>query len=383
MKPKTHEILERAAGRCTEEGECAEVCSHLKTLGDVCPGGIARALLNGPVEDRVRDFILKCSVCGLCSESCDHDVDLRNVVRAAREQFIEDGTMDPEEYRYLWIDHDWNVITAFRDTYQINEQYEDLLKESCEVLFFPGCALANEGPELVRYAADWLAGAGHEVGLSPLCCGAPLVEMGLTGRAQRYTEKLWKRIREIGARRIVTACPNCQVRLEHTGAGEEIEVVSLFELLAEAGAKARVIGNGRITVHDSCPSRQGDLGQHVRALLGDYEIVEMKHHGKRTLCCGSGGVVSQIDPEICGERARVRLEEVEETQADACITYCMACSHRLAGEPGGENIRYVLELVFDQLLDHGRYYEMIEAMWEGEWGEYNRDRVENSKELEL
>ena len=71
--------------------------------------------------------------------------------------------------------------------------------------------------------------------------------------------------------------------------------------------------------------RKRKIGNYVRALLRNYDIKEMKQFGREALCCGSGGVVSMVDPEICKARSRRRLKEMEETEADVCVTYCMAC----------------------------------------------------------
>ena len=160
-----------------------------------------------------------------------------------------------------------------------------------------------------------------------------------------------------------------------------VEVVSLFRLMADAGV--RVAGPGsKMTVHDSCPDReQQRIGQSVREILSNCEVVELAHHGKEAICCGSGGIVSLVDPELSTRRAERRMEEFHEAGADICVTYCMSCAGRLsrAAEPG--RVRYILELVFNQSLDHAQNAARAEAAWQGEWGEYNVGRLQNSSPL--
>jgi Fe-S oxidoreductase len=303
------------------------------------------------------------------------------MVRAARAHFIENGVTDPEIYRALWVDHDYHVFKLYRRMQKIDEEYLDLLERKCDVLFFPGCALANESSDLVRLAVNWLACQGEEVALSLQCCGLPLAEMGLKERAENYTNRLWKKIGESGARRVVTSCPACDDKLTKSKMGGGIEVCSLFQLMAESGVKVPVIGSGRITLHDSCFDRKGKIGDYVRALLRDYNLKEMKHHGRENLCCGLGGVVSMVDPEICRERSLRRLQEMEETEADVCVTYCMSCAQRLANDAPGGKIRYILELVFYKMLDHRQYGEKVGSMWEGGWAAYHLNLLQNSKML--
>ena len=303
------------------------------------------------------------------------------MVRVGRAHFMKNGRTDPEAFRALWVDYDWNAINIYRNMYQIDKEYTYLLKQECNVLFLPGCTLANECPDLVRAAADWLTGQGDDVALRLQCCGAPLAEMGLKERAKRYIDRLRQMIRGSGASRVITSCPACHDMLIKNDIGRDMEVYSLFQLMAESGLKAPVIVSGKVTLHDSCFGRKGNIGGYVRVLLKDYDIKEMKHHGRKTLCCGSGGVVPMVDPEICSERSRRRLEEMEETGTNVCVTYCMACTQRLATNVPEGKIRHILELVFNKVLDHGKYFKMIEGMWEGKRGEHNLNLLQNSKML--
>lgn len=377
------EILKTTAEKCKGDGACARACELLQSQGNLSPGDIAEALQNGHLNDSIIDFVLKCSLCGLCSEICPAGIDIPNMVRCARSDFMERGITDPESYRHMWVDHDWHAFSLYRNAYRMDDVYQDWFKETCDVLFFPGCMLANEGPDLVRGAAGWLTGQGADVGLSLLCCGAPLAEMGLTRRAENYSERLWRKIDESGARMVVTACPSCNAALLKTKPQNEIEVVSLFQLMADAGVRAPVIGSGTVTVHDSCTARKSGLGNHVRTLLCDYELKEMKHHGRKTICCGSGGIVSAVDPEICTKRADLRLNEMKATEAEMCITYCMSCAHRLAENANPGAICHILELVFEQKIDHKRFDEMAFALCEGESAEQSFHLLQNSKILDI
>jgi fumarate reductase (CoM/CoB) subunit B len=333
------------------------------------------------MENRADDsdvsFILKCSLCGLCRETCPETLDISRMVRQARQYLIDSGFSDAEVYRPLWVDHDWNAFRLFRHNHGLEEFYQTLTKEKCEDLFFPGCLLANEGPSLVKSVVDWLGRSGKTVGVSVECCGAPLGQIGLAQREEGYGRELWHSLAITGARRIVTACPTCQSQLAALDPDSDIEVVSLFQIMAESGLTAPVQGDGTVTVHDSCTDRAGEIGTYIRKLLSDYEIREMAHHGSDTICCGSGGIVSFVDPEVCDCRAEKRLEEMADTGANLCVTYCMSCAHRLTGRPGRE-IRHILELLIESPVDHEEYDEKSAAMWEEENGEENFYRLQTS-----
>ena len=302
------------------------------------------------------------------------------MVRDARYTFIESGITDPQQYRFLWVDHDWYFFSIFRDTYGLNDRYAHLLKETCDILFFPGCMLSCIGPHMVESASQWLSRSGDSVGILLDCCGAPLFQIGLYERFEDYTAKLYRKIKETGARQIITACPTCHAHLIQTFKPQnDVEIISLFKLMAESDLKAPVVGDGTVTVHDSCSDQNGEIGKHIRKLLTNYELREMVHHGTETICCGSGGIVSAVNPELCEVRAQTRLNEVVDCRAETCITYCMSCAHRLAVQADTKGVGHILELIFDEWVDHKKFNDLAGAMWDGELGEKNAERLQGSK----
>ena len=176
--------------------------------------------------------------------------------------------------------------------------------------------------------------------------------------------------------RIVTVCANCHGDL--AGNLEGIEVVSLYKLLREAGV--RVSGARSLTVHDSCADREsGAIGADVRAILGGHLVLEMEHTGKDTICCGAGGIVPLVDPDLCLSRTRRRVDELDRSGASCMVTSCMACSRRLSPLAQKGQVRHCLELVFNLQIDHEQIARNQEAMWQGELGELNLERLEKAE----
>ena len=236
--------------------------------------------------------------------------------------------------------------------------------------------MASYAPELTREVHAWLQGQGYKMGFTEICCGKPLVSIGLGERTKQWLGRLQAEMEAAGATKLVTACPNCLHLLSQYLEG--IEFISLYDLLHEAGF--HVEGAERLTIHDSCPDRyELEVGKQIRVLLDGHPLVEMEHHGSNTICCGSGGIVSMIDPQLSEERARQRLDEFEATGAERVVTACMACSYRLARASSAEKIVHCLELVFDHRVDLASVTAKLQAMWEGEWGEFNQYRLSNAQ----
>ncbi|GLI33028.1 (Fe-S)-binding protein [Desulforhabdus amnigena] len=373
------DVLQDTIERCLHCQQCKTACRRLQAFDKRSPGDVARVVLNGQADEKVLDFVMKCSLCSLCNELCSYGVDIRGMVTYARNSLMNEGLIDQECYRHLWVDHDWNLFTLFRASYWLDITYQDLVKNNCEVLFFPGCMLTLEGPDLIRRAAQWLRSAyGDEVGISLQCCGEPLDQMGQKERAKAYSQGVWEQIVQAGTRTLVTSCPTCHARMMETRPNCDVQVHSLYQLMAESGLRAPAPGSGKITVHDSCSDREGLIGRAVRELLRDCNLVEMEHHGKETICCGSGGLVSSVDPDLCAERALRRLKEAEDVGAETCVTYCMSCSHRLAARGVPSSVRHILELIFNKTVEHKEFDQLVHGLFQGERGEENFLRLQNS-----
>jgi fumarate reductase (CoM/CoB) subunit B len=364
---------------CIDCGICEDACPLLSDLG-LGAGEIARQVLDGSASKEVVEAIKRCDLCGLCSRGCLVNLDPSEMVAAAREILVAEGKIDLDDYQVMLVDRDWNFFTIYRNTFGI--KYDDLQRDAFDTLFFPGCTLSSYSPELNRAAFQWLAGQGYKTGFSELCCGKPLSSIGLKERKDGLLAIIAQKMTAAGASRLVTACPNCYYQMR--GQMGEIEVISIYHLFRQAGVQLK--GDERLTIHDSCPDRKDlSTARDMRGLLAQYPITEMEHNQADTLCCGSGGIVSMIDPDLCSRRAQDWLKEFAETGADTCVTACMSCAHRLsrAVKPGSDDpvVTHLLELVFGIRVDYSQVHANTEAMWQGRQGEINLERLSQARAL--
>jgi fumarate reductase (CoM/CoB) subunit B len=370
-------ILEAIADECIECELCSDVCTLLNDL-ELSPAQIARLVLDGEVSRDLLEAIQRCDLCGHCGFDCPSEINVPGGMMAAREILLKNGMISLDDYRIMLVDQDWHLFTIYRDTYGID--FQDLKREHYETLFFPGCTLASYSPELTRATYAWLQDQGMTLGITDMCCGKPLASIGLRERDYHLVDGLKQQMDAAGAKQLVTACPNCYHHLRERLEG--IDIVSLYGLLRQAGIRPE--GNNKLTVHDSCPDRfDGRVGKEVRSLLSGYPLVEMKHHGPDSICCGSGGIVSMVDPELAHKRTLERIVEFEATDAAHCITSCMACAHRLSRATSPGNVLHCLEMVFGIFVDYAQVEANIQAMWEGEWGEYNLHRLMHARLISM
>jgi fumarate reductase (CoM/CoB) subunit B len=327
---------------------------------DLRIGSIAECIIDDAKDDCVIGAVMRCALCGLCSVDCPVDISAHAVMTSAREWLAADGVISTDGFESLLIDHDRTVFSLYR--YMNGISYADLIPDTFDTVFFPGCILATYAPDLTRRIYEWLVQQGQGVALSEHCCGSPLISLGLADRATRLRGYMAERLSELNVKRLVTVCPGCHAELD--GELGDVEVVALPVLLRDAGVT--IPGEGRVTVHDSCRDRGGPFGPAIRELFSAYDLVEMEHHGENTMCCGSGGLVSAVDPDLYDARTVERLDEYRATGADQLVTPCLTCSYAMAKHTApGEVVNY-LELLFGECVSWGDVFANLEALWEGE-----------------
>jgi Fe-S oxidoreductase len=114
------------------------------------------------------------------------------------------------------------------------------------------------------------------------------------------------------------------------GAGYQRE--AFYEVFALDGLGKRSQPMNTVTIHDPCVIR---FDQHVRGavrkLVKDqgFRVEEMPHSGLSTLCCGEGGGVGFLAPDLAGAWSKLRQKEAR-TIGRKVVTYCAGCADVLS-----------------------------------------------------
>jgi Fe-S oxidoreductase len=161
------------------------------------------------------------------------------------------------------------------------------------------------------------------------CCTKPSHDLGRTAYFQTVFGEMLDWLTDHGIRSVLTACPNCTKIFRQYGQGLTVQTV--YEIFNNHGI-GRTIANNiscEVSVHDPCPLRDDPQVQTaVRGLISDlgHTLVEMKHHKKTTLCCGEGGAVGFVDPQLSQRWQTLRQQEAGTRKL---VTYCAGCTNFL------------------------------------------------------
>jgi fumarate reductase (CoM/CoB) subunit B len=337
--------LKDADETCVRCELCTGACEVLGRDG-LAIGEVASQALSKDPSCAAVLAVARCALCGYCCVACPVGIDSFEVMTAAREAIVEAQGPSVLDYEYLFSGCEFSTFKKYKEANAIS--YADLAREHCDAIFFPGCAMSAYSPELVRAIHKWLESGGETVGVVDECCGAPMLLGGLHQRAEEARSRIAAQVATTGAKRLIALCPDCFAEL--SGRMGEAEVVALSSVLCEAGA--RFASPELLTVHDSCPDRANLVfARDVREILSDCKMTEMEHYAANAICCGSGGLVSCVDPDCCEERSLARVQEFWATGADRMVTACVNCAHRLGLVAGPSQVVHYLELIFGVWID--------------------------------
>jgi heterodisulfide reductase subunit D len=374
-------------------GQTTQLCYHCHKCTAGCP--TAFAMEYGP--DRVlrliqfgqRERLLAsrdpwlCLSCEMCGAHCPNDIDINEVMIALKEISGEEGyrVEDCQELRELLADYlEQRPETVIDDRLcagiqRLNQLSETIAathnisgddnsnrliwsqnlehippgldrKQGAEIVYFVGC-VASLFPRSYRVpqamaslleaaVADFTTLAGQE-----WCCGYPLISMGRLAQAKTLIQHNVAQVKELGASRVVFACPSCYhmwkfVYPEVLGGDIGLEVLHATELLEELIAQGAIqLGEVplRVTYHDPCDlGRKSHVFEPPRRVLQSIPgvtFVEMSSFGEISECCGGGGNLESFDPKIGLEVSERRVDRACEVEAQVIVSACQQCERTL------------------------------------------------------
>jgi Fe-S oxidoreductase len=297
---------------CISCGLCRQECRYLQTYG--LPIEQAKAALGEKLE---LTQIFNCSLCGLCTAVCPQEIDPAGQFAALRREAVTRNIGTFKEHNPLTGYEKWGGSTTF-------SWYG--LPDGCETVFFPGCALPGTRPKRVEQVIEVLRQDIQNLGVVLDCCTKPSHDLGRMDYFSHSFTRIRNTLVEAGVKKVLVACPNCFRMFDQYGDG--LEVQTIYELLAGHDFAALKL-QGEVTVHDPCGVReQTQVHKAVRELLvtTGLSVMEMKHHGRKTVCCGEGGAVGYLNRDFAEAWTNIRAKEAAGTHI---ITYCAGCTHFL------------------------------------------------------
>lgn len=351
-------------------------------------------------SDTVVEVIHSCTTCGLCDVSCkvcrynleplEHNIELKvsavknnkilPVQQVIINQLNKQKTMIPGRLKSNRLD--WAADLNLKDA----------LKESCDIIFFPGCKFSydEELRKTCKSAIGIIKKAGITIGTlgsSDNCCAGRALQMGFREDFTKAALTNIKALEKSGAGILVTPCSDCYhtFKRQYAKLGMKIKVLHTVEylniLIKEGKIKLKKKVPLTVTYHDPChlgrlgedyipwkgkekkilnqvhtweprrPRYNGaygiyDVPREIIQSIPGVQLKEMERIREYSWCCGAGGGCSETYPEFSTWTAGERLTEANATGADALVSACPWCESNFknAVDENGKGIE-VLDIV--------------------------------------
>ena len=336
------------AGRCLACAcsLCVRHCPFLQHYVQEFPGtekGLVRLLGERGRTDPLIPY--SCHYCGLCEAVCPMDLHAGRPCLSAREALVAGGKGPLPQHQGIQNYVRWGASPAFALS------RPDPATGKAARVFFPGCSLAGHAAGVVKAAYAHLRRKLPDTGIMLNCCGAPSYFMGEKEVMLRIIGNVAAELEKLGAPEVIVACTHCyQIFQEFL---PEVKTRTIYEVLNEVGlpAGASSAAGGIFNIQDPCGARQApQIHGAVRRLIMDlgHQVEEMAHNRERSICCGSGGMVPAVAPELARKMTDFRLSEATRD----LVTYCASCRARLA--KAGRPTLHVLDLAFNPAWPHAK-----------------------------
>ncbi|OPY90053.1 MAG: succinate dehydrogenase/fumarate reductase iron-sulfur subunit [Syntrophus sp. PtaU1.Bin208] len=312
---------------CIRCQACQKECAFLSKYGK--PGEIADAC--NPTVDQSLSMAFECSLCRLCAAVCPAKINPAEMfLEMRRERMRRDPHPHPEHKGLLAYEKTGNskLFSCYA------------LPADCDTVFFTGCTLPGTRPEQTLQLYRKMQRTIPGLGVVMECCNKISHDLGRQEHFQAMFEKMRSYLVSQGVKKVIAACPNCYRMF----AGKGLSVITAYEVLAEHPDSETLSGEQIIAVHDPCGLRFKEQAQAaVRHLVTQRggTIEELRHHGRRTNCCGEGGSVGRLSPELAGNWGkRIR----DEAGGRRILTYCAGCANSLSRlTPTSHIVDFVLD----------------------------------------
>ena len=353
---------------CTECGRCEELCPAWNTDKPLSPKKLIvdlkknlyrnkALILDGKmdevshvIDDNVtEDVIWACTSCRACEVACPVFIEHTDKIYDVRRNLVMMESKFPVEVQAVFKNMETNASPwAFSPSERANwaqgldvKTMADVgTAENLDVLLWVGCACSydDRNKSVVKSFVSLLNKAGVKfaiLGTEEQCTGDAARRIGNEYLFQTLAKANVETLNRYNVKRIVTACPHCfnTLKNEYGDMGGKYEVLHhsqyIGKMISEGKLKPTKPINETITFHDSCYlGRWNNVYEQPRDTIKSIpqaNLVEMKAHHEKGMCCGAGGGRMWME-ETIGKRINVtRAEQAIETKATTVATACPFC----------------------------------------------------------
>jgi Fe-S oxidoreductase len=363
MSKKNLESLEKEMLVCTQCGYCRSVCPIFEDMSwesKVARGKVilAYGMLKNrfDIDDSVVETLYQCSTCGDCERRCPSNVEVVDIIEAARKELFENYSLEKHK---KFADNIMKYGNPYGETEKRGEKFGKIPKKA-KVGFFIGCTPAYRNQNIAKTTMSILdkLGVDYTV-IDEVCCGSPLQRVGGNDEdIKKLVDHNLDSVEELGIETLIFSCAGCYNMFKnHYPDFRDFKFTPMHitEFLAQRDLPLKPLQK-TITYHDPCHlgrhAKVYDAPRRIIAMIPKAKFKEMELNREMARCCGGGGGLRSGYPDISKRMAGRRVEDAK--FADLILTSCPFCVNNLIfGKELTDNdieIKDIVELV-DELLE--------------------------------
>ena len=318
LRPELSKQLDLVRDTCINCPQCVDQCAFLKENGK--PGDIATHY--EPANPDWLTLSFQCSLCSLCAAVCPVNLAPQDMFLEMRRAAVDLGAAPLPAHRGIMA-YERRGVSKKYSWYS--------LPEGCHTVFFPGCTFSGTRMDTTLALYDALKETMPTLGMVLDCCCKPSHDLGRTDYFTDMFGEMRDYLTSNGVNTVMVACPNCYKVFKQYGGS--LAVATIYEMITKNPLPERLrvklnVSESRpkFSVHDPCVLRdEPDIQNAVRSLaaMTGFEVTDMPHSGKKTVCCGEGGTVGCVAPHYPETWKTLRKKEAEGRRL---ITYCAGCA---------------------------------------------------------
>jgi Fe-S oxidoreductase len=305
-----------------------------------------------------------CTSCYSCTVRCPREIKISDAMLGLRSLAVAQGLVlppnlvglrnsvtthhnisgDDNATRLIWSDNLEADALHFRERRQAKVAFY----VGCVASFYPMVYGIPQAMVQVmqRAGVDFATLGGKE-----WCCGYPLFTAGMEGLLAELMTHNVARVKEMGAKRLVTTCPSCYYTWSHLYPSLDSSPLG-FEVLHASQFLAQLLEDRQlklegfeqvVTYHDPCDlGRKSGIFDAPRQVIEGVpgaEFREMEASRENALCCGGGGDVQIVDESVTAAVADRRLGQAQRTGARVILSACQQCKRTLMAAARRNKVR--------------------------------------------
>lgn len=386
---------------CVQCGKCKALCptyqeSSIEELGARGRAFLLKKLQKGEISlsKRLYEIIFSCLLCEACNSSCPMQIDITYSIYKSRRNFRHFSKkililslilkILSKNYAYthsiLKMLKSLEKIPKIRELNTLNYLTKRLVNLNEPPLYsenflyratnpkgriaiFTGCIVNFIYPSLGRSLIRLINKLRYDVILpkGEVCCGAPLLELGLEEEAFENAQRNMKIFKNLKVESIISICPTCihfikniYKRYTNQSIFNSFEVSQflseeasgLFELLEQRDLqkswKITKYKEAYTIFHDPCHSKYSlNITNEPKNLLRalGINIAEPKNSG----CCGSGGIFGFLFRDLSDSILNRTIESYK--KSDTIITSCPNCLIQLQTKFSDKKVSHLIDII--------------------------------------